>query len=234
MSASYLDLHLVIDSERRLGTRLYDAKYNYNFPIVNFPFISNSIRAPSVYGVYISQLIRYSRACDSYKDVLDRELLLTRKLLINGFLLDRWMHHIDILTLAIMALLIATEYLCLKWPRICSTCRTHFPSFPRSWLITGFVSIIRRRVALVEQELLTLLEHLTSHTVFCEVHIFPSLVLCAMFLLIVVCTFLPFLFTIVLTVLWFTDSDYTFGIFKLFLYDMYWHIRILFLYKCHS
>jgi hypothetical protein len=29
-------------------------------------------------GVYISQLIRYSRACDSYQDFLDRGLLLTK------------------------------------------------------------------------------------------------------------------------------------------------------------
>jgi hypothetical protein len=32
------------------------------------------------YGVYISQLIRYSRACGSYQDFLDRGLLLTSKL----------------------------------------------------------------------------------------------------------------------------------------------------------
>jgi len=31
------------------------------------------------------------------------------------------------------------SYLCHKWPRICSTCLKHFPSFPYSWLITGFV-----------------------------------------------------------------------------------------------
>ena len=37
------------------------------------------------YGVYISQLIRYSRACISYHDFLDRGLLLTRKLLNQEF-----------------------------------------------------------------------------------------------------------------------------------------------------
>jgi hypothetical protein len=41
----------------------------------------------SAYGVYISQMIRYSRACGSYQDFLDRGLLLTRKLLNQGFLL---------------------------------------------------------------------------------------------------------------------------------------------------
>jgi hypothetical protein len=35
----------------------------------------------------ISQLIQYPRACGSYQDFLDRGLLLTRKLLNQGFLL---------------------------------------------------------------------------------------------------------------------------------------------------
>ena len=34
-----------------------------------------------VHGVYISQLIHYSRDCGSYQDFLGRGLLLTRKLL---------------------------------------------------------------------------------------------------------------------------------------------------------
>jgi len=40
----------------------------YNFPIVNFPFICSNIPAAPACGVYISQLIRYSRACGSYHD----------------------------------------------------------------------------------------------------------------------------------------------------------------------
>jgi len=45
-----------------------------------------SLTVAPVYGVYISQLIQYSRACDSYQDFLDRGLLLTMKLLNQGFL----------------------------------------------------------------------------------------------------------------------------------------------------
>ena len=37
-SASYLDLHLEIDSEGRLRTKLYDKSDYFNFDIVNFPF----------------------------------------------------------------------------------------------------------------------------------------------------------------------------------------------------
>jgi hypothetical protein len=67
-SASYLDLHFEVDSEGRLRTKLYDKRHDCNFPIVNFPFICSNIPAAPVYGVYISQLIRHSRACGFYRD----------------------------------------------------------------------------------------------------------------------------------------------------------------------
>jgi hypothetical protein len=82
--ASYLDLHLEIDSE---GTKLYDKWDDFNFPIVTFPFICSNIPATPAYGVYISQMIRYSRACDAYQNFLDKGLLLSRNLLNQGFLL---------------------------------------------------------------------------------------------------------------------------------------------------
>jgi hypothetical protein len=88
-SASYLDMHLEIDSEGRLRTKRYDKRDDLNFPIVNFPFICRNIQTAPAYGVYISQLIWYSRACGSYPDFLDTALLLTRKLLNQGFLLDK-------------------------------------------------------------------------------------------------------------------------------------------------
>ena len=88
-SASYLDLHLEADSQGRLRTKLYDKRDDFNFPIVNLPFICSNIPAAPAYGVYISQLIRYSRACGSYHDFLDRGLLLTRKLLNQEFLLAK-------------------------------------------------------------------------------------------------------------------------------------------------
>ena len=56
-SASYHDLHLEIESEGRLRTKLYDKRDDYNFPIVNFPLICSNIPAVPAYGVYLSQLI---------------------------------------------------------------------------------------------------------------------------------------------------------------------------------
>jgi hypothetical protein len=52
-----LDIYLEIDSEGRLRTKLYDKRDDFNFPIVNFPFICSNIPAAPAYGVYISQLI---------------------------------------------------------------------------------------------------------------------------------------------------------------------------------
>jgi hypothetical protein len=52
-SASYLNLHLEIDSEGRLRTKLYDKRDDFNFPIVNIPFICSNIPVAPAYGVYI-------------------------------------------------------------------------------------------------------------------------------------------------------------------------------------
>ena len=49
----YLDLHPEIDSEGRLGKKLYIKKDYFNFPIVIFPFICSNIPAAPAYGVYI-------------------------------------------------------------------------------------------------------------------------------------------------------------------------------------
>ena len=72
-------------------------------------------------------------------------------------------------------------------------------------------------MSLVEQELPTLPEHLSSPPFFSEVRVTRSLVL-YVYLLIVVSPFVLFLLDIVLSALLrYTDSDYRFGIFKLFL-----------------
>ena len=38
----------------------------------------------------------------------------------------RWSYHVESFTVATMTWLIVMEYLCHKWPMICSTCRKHF------------------------------------------------------------------------------------------------------------
>jgi hypothetical protein len=65
-------------------------------------------------------------------------------------------HHFESFTVATMTSLTVMKYMCYKWPRICSSCRKHFRSFPHSRLITGFVTRLTRRVPLVEYEQLIL------------------------------------------------------------------------------
>ena len=52
-SSSYLDCYLYIDNGK-LATRLYDKRDDFNFPIVNFPFLSCNIPSAPAYGVYFS------------------------------------------------------------------------------------------------------------------------------------------------------------------------------------
>ena len=70
------------------STTTEDKKKNHDFifPIVNFSFISSNIPASPAYGVYISQLVRYSRAYAQYSDFIDRVQLLTQKLLKQGYI----------------------------------------------------------------------------------------------------------------------------------------------------
>ena len=52
--ASYLDLDLSYDRDKRLQVKLYDKRDDFNFNIVNFPFLSSNIPQSSSYGVYFS------------------------------------------------------------------------------------------------------------------------------------------------------------------------------------
>jgi len=68
------------------GHKVPKSADDFNFPIVNVPFICSNIPAAPAYEVYIFQLIWYSRDCGYYYDFLDRGLLLTGKLLNQGYL----------------------------------------------------------------------------------------------------------------------------------------------------
>ena len=85
----YSILHVLL-TVYGLLLNIFDKRDDFNFPIVNFPFICSNIPAAPAYGVYISQLIRYSRVCGTYQDFLDRGFVLTRKLLNQGFLLAQF------------------------------------------------------------------------------------------------------------------------------------------------
>jgi hypothetical protein len=79
------------DAGGKLTTQLYDKQDDFNFAIANHPYTCSNIPLSPAYGVYISQLIRYARACSTYNKFLSRGRLLTDKLKIQGFLLSRLM-----------------------------------------------------------------------------------------------------------------------------------------------
>ena len=88
-SASYLDLLLSIGRDGQLHTSIYDKRDDFNFHITNLPFLSSNIPSSPAYGVFISQLIRYARACSSYECFILRARRLSSKLLKQGYLVER-------------------------------------------------------------------------------------------------------------------------------------------------
>ena len=88
-SASYLDLLLSIGRDGQLRTSLYDRRDDFNFHITNFPFRRSNIPYSPTYGVFISHLIRYARACSSYGCFILRAARLSCKLLGQGYVMER-------------------------------------------------------------------------------------------------------------------------------------------------
>ena len=84
--ADYLDLTFIIDSGGKLSTRLYDKRDDFDFHIVNFPYLSSNIPSGPSYGVYISQLIRYAQCCSHYDDFRYRHKCLVDRLLSQGYI----------------------------------------------------------------------------------------------------------------------------------------------------
>jgi hypothetical protein len=80
-SASYLDVLLKLDTYSKIMTQLDDKREDFNFSIVNLPYLCSNIPASPAYGVYITQLICYARASWTYDKFLVQGSLLTNKLL---------------------------------------------------------------------------------------------------------------------------------------------------------
>jgi hypothetical protein len=125
MSAWYIDLYIKIANEDRIRTIIYDKRIDFNFPIVNILFICSIIPAASVCVVYISQFV-------FILNVLNRGLLLTRKLLNQGLKLKSSLRRFKSnKTCPIITFLAVTKCPCHRWSRLCFV--VTIPSFPRSW-----------------------------------------------------------------------------------------------------
>ena len=80
----FLDLHLSI-SNGFVSSKLYDKRDDFDFDIVNFPFLDGDVPRRPSYGVYISQLIRFARIFSHADDFNTRNKCLTAKLLKQGY-----------------------------------------------------------------------------------------------------------------------------------------------------
>ena len=84
-----MDLHLSI-SNGFVPSKIYYKRDDFDFDIVNFPFLDGDVPHSTSYGVYISQLIRFARVSSYMADFNAHNKSLTAKLLQQGY----WYHKL--------------------------------------------------------------------------------------------------------------------------------------------
>ena len=82
--AAFLDLHLSISNDI-VSTKIYDRRVDFDFEIVNFPFLDGDVPRSTSYVVYISQFICFATTSSNVVDFGPRNKLLTQKLLKQGY-----------------------------------------------------------------------------------------------------------------------------------------------------
>ena len=80
----FLVLHLYI-SNGFISSKIYDKHDDFDFDIVNFPFVDGDFPHSTSFWVYISQLIRFARVSSHVADFNARNKSLTAKLLQQGY-----------------------------------------------------------------------------------------------------------------------------------------------------
>ena len=78
--ALFVDLHLSLSNDI-VSTKIYDKRDDFDFEIVNIPFLDGDVPRSTSHGVYISQLIRFARASSYVTDFNTHNKLLTQKAL---------------------------------------------------------------------------------------------------------------------------------------------------------
>ena len=84
LRASFLDLDIEIIN-KKFDIGLYDKRKDYNFNIVNFPFLDGNVPLRQSYGVFTSQVIRYLRICTNFQNFIQEIRTLIQKLSRQGF-----------------------------------------------------------------------------------------------------------------------------------------------------
>ena len=79
-SCSFLDL-LLFNDDSELKCRVYDKRDDFNFNIVNYPFMESNIPINPAYGVYVSRLIAFARICTDFNWISQK---------VTGYLLSNY------------------------------------------------------------------------------------------------------------------------------------------------
>ena len=82
--SSFLDLHLSV-SDGFAKTKIYYNQDDFDFDIVNFPFLDGDVPRSTSYGVYISQILHFARVSSLVDDFNTPKKVLSAKLLKQGY-----------------------------------------------------------------------------------------------------------------------------------------------------
>ena len=123
----FLIIYLKSDTNGQLSTRCYiNDKRDFNFPIIYFPHLDSNIPSAPISDMSVCICIDNK---DTYTVKLQRLWIFIDK--ISDFCgtnqNSNELHYFESFAVATMTWLTVMEYMCHKWPRICSTRRKHFP-----------------------------------------------------------------------------------------------------------
>ena len=129
--ATFLDMRITV-SDKIFQVELYDKRDAFGFGIVNFPFTTGNIPKRIGTSVFISQLVRYSRACFEYPPFRTAATTLITKLLKQGLgkqelrnSLKRFYQNYNIKTLyAVSLTALAKDLDLIDWKRDSHTTTT--------------------------------------------------------------------------------------------------------------
>ena len=81
---SFMDLNIKV-IRNNIHTSVYDKRDEFEFPIVNFPWLSGDVPRPPSYGIYILQLVRFARCCTNVFNFHSKNVQITSKQLTQGY-----------------------------------------------------------------------------------------------------------------------------------------------------
>ena len=81
-------------------TKIYDKRDDFDFDIVNFPFLDGDVPRSTSCGVYIPQLIRFARVSSHVDDFNTRNKVLAAKLLRQGYRFIKFVRRFQIFSAA--------------------------------------------------------------------------------------------------------------------------------------